>query len=273
MHKKLIELNHPVLMQSEFYSFLKENRTRNSTLTSLSEDLINYGTIKKVVIRSEGYKDLERIIVPSLNPTPYQYATVLRRGAYLSHASSMNILGLTQQIPKTIYVNKEQSPKKKSPDPLRQDSIDRAFSHPQRRSKYIFKVDGYQIVLLSGKFSGNSGVEIDSLLRVPRTCLERTLIDIVVRPRYAGGVFQVLEAFKTARDSIDGSKLLSFLKKLDYKYPYHQSLGFYLERVGANSEILNELRNLGTNFKFYLDYSLASPHYDESWRVYYPLGI
>ncbi len=269
----LINLGKPVYMLSEFKLFLKDNRIGNSSLTSLSSDLMDYGSIKKIVLRSEGYKDVERIAVPLLNPTPYHYATSLRHGAYLCHASSMNILGLTQQIPKTIYVNKEQSQKPISKDPLRQESIDRAFSHSQRRSKYIFKIDNFQIILLSGKNSANTGVETDDYLGLPRTCLERTLIDITVRPRYGGGVFQVAQAFEASIPTIDFKKLLRLLKKLNYKYPYHQSLGFYLEKAGAGENILSQLRNLGTDFDFYLDYSIASPKFDNSWRVYFPPGI
>ena len=269
----IIKKNQPVLMQSQFNSIIQENKLSSSTIKSVENSLLKIGIIKKVTLRSEGYKDVDRIIITSLNPSPYHYAISLRNGAYLSHSSSMNILGLTQQIPKVIYVNKEQSPKKKSLDPLTQESIDRAFSNQQRRSKYVFKIENYQIVLLSGKSSKNSGVEIDKFLGVPRTCLERTLIDITVRPRYAGGVFKVLEAFKSSISDIDYTKLLTYLNRLDYKYPYHQSLGFYLERAGAKPVDLKILSDIGIKYNFYLDYLMASPKLDKSWRVYFPLGI
>lgn len=269
----LIKKNSPVLMISEFNSIIQKNKISTSTIKNIKNNLQKTGIIKKITLRSEGYKDIDRIIIPSLNPSPYHYAISLRRAAYLSHSSSMNLLGLTQQIPKIIYVNKEQSPKKKSLEPLTQESIDRAFSNQQRRSKYIFKIENYQIALLSGKSSNNAGVEIDKVFNVPRTCLERTLIDITVRPRYAGGVFKVLEAFKSSIHDIDYSKLLTYLNQLDYKYPYHQSLGFYLDRAGANASNLKIFSDLGINFNFYLDYSIASPMFDDSWRVYFPLGI
>lgn len=269
----LINSNHPVLMQSEFNSIIKENKLSSSSIKNLKIKLLKIGVIKKVTLRSEGYKDIDRIIIPSLNPLPYHYAISLRSGTYLSHSSSMNILGLTQQIPKVIYVNKEQSPKKKSLGSLTQESIDRAFSHQQRRSKYIFKIENYQIILLSGKASKNTGVEIDKFLGVPRTCLERTLIDITVRPRYAGGVFKVLEAFKSSINDIDYTKLITYLNRMDYKYPYHQSLGFYLERAGAKTSDLKVFSDIGINYNFYLDYSMASTNLDKSWRVYFPHGI
>ena len=269
----LLNANHPVLMQSEFNSIIKKNRLSLSSIKNIKKNLLKNKIINKVTLRSEGYKDIDRIIIPSLNPSPYHYAISLRNGTYLSHSSAINILGLTQQIPKIIYVNKEQSPKQKSLEPFTQEAIDKAFSNKQRQSKYIFKIENYQIVLLSGKASNNTGVEIDNHLNLPRTCLERTLIDIVVRPRYAGGVFKVLEAFTSSIHDINYTKLISYLKHMDYKYPYHQSIGFYLERAGAKTADLELFSNIGIHYNFYLDYSMASTKFNKSWRIYFPLGI
>ena len=269
----LLNSNRPVLMQPEFNAIIVKNKLDEYTIKNIKKKLTEMAVIQNITLRSEGYKDVKRISIPSLNPTPYHYAVSLRNGTYLSHSSSINILGLTQQIPKVIYVNKEQSPKKQSLSPLTQEAIDRAFSNQQRSSKYIFKIGDYRIVLLSGKSSKNAGVEVDSILNLPRTCLERTLIDITVRPRYAGGVFKVLEAFKSAIADINYKKLISYLDTMDYKYPYHQSLGFYLERAGANASDLELFSTKGINFNFYLDYSMASTGFDESWRIFFPIGM
>lgn len=269
----LIKSNKPVLMQNEFNKLVKENLSSYTSLRSIKESLIENGILSIKILKSEGYKDVERIEVPELHPTPYHYAVSLRKKTYLTHASALNILGLTQQIPKTIYVNKEQFPKKQSTEPLTQESIDRAFANQQRKSKYIFKMGNYNIVLLSGKATNNAGVETDKILNLPRTCLERTLIDITVRPRYAGSVFNVLEAFQNSIKEINYVKLLELLKKIDYKYPYHQSLGFYLEKAGAPKKELQKLRDIGIEFNFYLDYSMASTSFNEPWRVFHPLGI
>ncbi len=269
----LLNCNKPVLMQSEFNLIIQNNKIGKSTITKIKKSLLENKIVKIVTLKSDNYKNIDRVIIPSLKPSQYHYAVSLRNGTYLSHSSAINILGLTQQVPNIIYVNKEQSPKKQSIGPITQDSIDRAFSHQQRKSKYVFKVENYQIVLLSGKYTKNAGVEIDKTIGIPRTCLERTLIDITVRPKYAGGVFKVLEAFKSSIDNIDYKKLLMLYNQLGYKYPYHQSIGFYLENAGARKEDLKIYYDMGINFNFYLDYSIASPKLDNSWRVYFPLGI
>lgn len=263
----------PVLMVREFKSLLNKSLSKSIKVSEVERILKDTGVIYQQVLRCDDYRDVIRISIPSLNPTPYHFAISLRGGTYLTHSSAVHLLGLTQQQPKIIYVNKEQSKKPQSEGTLTQEAIDRAFSHAQRRSRYVFKINGHQIVLLSGKSTGGAGVEDDDTINLPRTCLERTLIDITVRPRYAGGVFQVAQAFKEAVNDLNESRILSLLNKLNYLYPYHQALGFYLERAGASSKILNQLKKIGLGFNFYLDYSMSNPNWDKSWQVFYPLGI
>jgi hypothetical protein len=91
-------------------------------------------------------------------PSPYALATSLVRGGFLSHASAMHLHGLTDRVSKTIYVNKEQSPKPQSRGVLTQPAIDRAFKSAPRVSNYAFISGPHQFVLLSGKNTG--GLEV-----------------------------------------------------------------------------------------------------------------
>jgi predicted transcriptional regulator of viral defense system len=103
------------------------------------------------------------------------------------------------------------------------------------------------------------------------TDVERTLIDIAVRPFYSGGVFEVLKAYRLAKDKVSVNKLASFLKKMDYVYPYHQAIGFYLERSGAYKDSqINLLRKFEIRFDFYLTYQMNEMSYSKDWRLYYP---
>ena len=56
-------------------------------------------------------------------------------------------------------------------------------------------------------------------------------------------------------------------------YPYHQAIGFYLERVGYSGPDLDLVRSAGLHFDFYLAHGMQDRHYSRDWRVYYPRGL
>jgi hypothetical protein len=140
------------------------------------------------------------------DPSPYELGQSLKERAYLSHGTAVFLNALTEQLPKTIYVNHEQSEK---PTPPRgafvQQNVDRAFASKQRQTQAIASYnDEWRFVLINGKQTGQLEVRPiafeSTTLRV--TSVERTLIDIVVRPAYAGGVYQVLDAYRGAKDRV-----------------------------------------------------------------------
>ncbi|CAN5276412.1 hypothetical protein BH10PSE11_BH10PSE11_04010 [soil metagenome] len=129
---------------------------------------------------------------------------------------------------KAIYLNVEQSAKPKNQNLITQEGIDRAFSTKQRQSNLIYTNNLISITMISGKNTGRLGVEEiegpDSK-KILATNLERTLIDIVVRPTYAGGPTQLLKAYRSARDRVRVGQLVTMLQELDYSYaPRHGPL-------------------------------------------------
>ncbi len=105
------------------------------------------------------------------------------------------------------------------------------------------------------------------------TDIERTLVDIAVRPQYSGGVFDVLKAYKLAKEKFSAVKLFDTLKRLDYIYPYHQVLGFYMEKAGMENRLLEPFMDMGLEFDFYLDHQIEDMAYSNRWRLYYPNGV
>jgi hypothetical protein len=126
------------------------------------------------------YEELRRFLTPSA--TPYEVAVSLRQASYLSHQSALELHGIGGEQHSRIFVNQEQSPKPQS-EVTSQESIDRAFANAQRKSKNVYTSTLGVFVLLSGKHTGRLGVETRQNVSV--TILERTLIDIAVRPYYA----------------------------------------------------------------------------------------
>ncbi len=84
------------------------------------------------------------------------------------------------------------------------------------------------------------------------TSLERTLIDITVRPNYAGGAFAVLDAYRQAieRNLISSNKLVVVFNSIPFIYPYHQAIGFYLERAAMKAGCLKYSRKCQCNISF-----------------------
>jgi hypothetical protein len=227
--------------------------------------------LQKIAFKSEHYRTATRYHWAQLRP--YELALSLGRHAYFSHATAMFLRGLTDQIPRTIYVNEEQTPKNFGVPTLTQQGIDRAFAGRQRTSRAVFTYDSVRALLVSGKWTDR--LEVGQVAApdgtvADATKLERTLIDISVRPDYAGGPYQVLQAYIAGRDKLSPRVLVATLKKLGHAYPYHQVIGFYMTRAGYSTKEIEPLRRLPVSFDFYLAYGMNDPHYEADWRLFVP---
>jgi hypothetical protein len=63
------------------------------------------------------------------------------------------------------------------------------------------------------------------------------------------------------------------LSDLEYLYPYHQAVGFLLQRAGYKSEEIALLRKPGMEHDFFLAHGMTNPLFDREWRIYYPAGV
>ncbi len=245
-------------------------------LADFIEYLVATKDLQKVELRSEKYKTVVRYALRKYSP--YLMALSIRPRSYLSHGTAVFLHALNDQLPKTIYANQEQTPKPSSyGGELTQDRLNLAFSRRQRTSSYVYSLEGgYRIVLLSGKQTGDLGVKAaqgpnGELL--PVTGIARTLIDIAVRPAYAGGIVQVLEAYRGAKGRVGAKEIVQTYQKLDYLYPYHQAIGFLMERAGFAAKEYRQLAKLGTPFDFYLVHGMKKTSFDEKWRLFFPEGL
>ena len=199
---------------------------------------------------------------------------------YFSHYTAVRMHGLTEQVPKTIYLNHEQHLKSQSTGGLEQGRIDAAFSRRPRVSNNQITFENVNICLVNGKNTNQLGVITETVqydsetpIRVRLTNLERTLIDITVRPIYAGGISEVQKAFLLAKDQVSINTLAAMLPKIGHTYPYHQAIGFYLERAGYKSRSLDLLRRFPMNYDFYLANEMGETDYIKDWRLHVPKGF
>ncbi len=273
------ELSKSHFHRSDLNTILTKQRSEwqlplNTTRGKFIEFLLERTKLHKLVLSSEAYKSIERYAWGDISP--YLLGLSLKRGSYLSHGTAVFLHGLTEQLPKVIYVNHEQTAKPKPSGTLSQESLDRAFANNQRRSNYSFRNDDWQFVLINGKQTAKLGVIPLSRTAnetLDATGLERTLIDIVVRPEYSGGPYQVLEAYKSAKSRMSVNVLSATLTKLDYVYPFHQAIGFYMQKAGYEEDRLNRLRRISMSYDFYLAHGIRDKVYDSSWRLYFPKGF
>jgi hypothetical protein len=281
IEKTLENAGRRVFTNKDILKLLNENREKwgalaNVAAVDLLEHLLVQTPLKRITLRAEAH---EREFVRFLwrAPSVFEVAASLRSSAYLCHSSAVYLHRLTPESPKDIYLNAEQSVKPKPGSGLSQEGIDRAFQGKQRCSAFAFKFESTRIVLLNGKNTNCFGVE-ERLIegqqhRLRMTSLERTLIDIAVRSAYAGGVRSVVQAYGAALPRVSIAKLTSTLGALDYVYPYHQAIGFYLARAGCSANELAPLKALGLHWNFYLAHNMRETQYDSDWKLYYPKNL
>jgi predicted transcriptional regulator of viral defense system len=131
--------------------------------------------------------------------------------------------------------------------------------------------------LLNGGNTGKLGViekttADNSTIRT--TDLERTLIDITVRSVYSGGIAEVAKAYSEAAGHVSINRLCAYLRQIGYTYPYHQSIGYYLDRSGKySSSQIRQLQEFKIEFDFRLDYKMKDTQYIEKWRLCIPKGF
>lgn len=262
----------------ELKRFLRTQDFINSIFRSTSltgDDLIKYLTeysyLQQIKFKTPRIENL--FLWRSVNK--FAIFPALRPDGYYTHQTALYFHGL-DQFSNSIYFNHEQ-PARPSSGVLDQSRIDNAFSKGQRLTSARTKHDNVEYWLLNGKQTGRYGVitrKIDDL-EVSVTHLERTLVDITVRPAYAGGVSNVLRAYRLAKSEISIQKLVDTIRALRYIYPYYQSVGFYMDVAGVYSkQDIQQLLNFGPfQYDFYLDYKMFNPNYSEKWMLYYPKSV
>lgn len=220
--------------------------------------------------------DTEKTIWKRNNASRFEVGLAMVKDSYLSNYSALQLHNLTLQAPKSIYISVDKYAERhpaKINRKLLQENVDKAFSKPQRTSSEVYiSKDNFKFFILHKK-SESINVGVIDINGMAVTDVERTLIDSIVRPAYSGGVFEVLNAFINAKEKIEAKKLDDYLEKLDYLYPYHQLIGFYMEKAGFEKSQLKPFQDKISNIDFYLTYNINNKEYDPKWKIYYPTGF
>lgn len=268
-----------VLTRAQIDRILFENREfwRVSVSTTVQNfiDFLLKETKLKIIKLKFPSRTMDRYIWE--DASTFEIVSSLKPDSYFTHYTAVYLHELTEQIPKKLYLNFEQPAKSKVERSLSQQRIKSAFMRPWRVSKNISSYKDYKICLLNGMFTGKLGV-IETASpdgkKIYVTNIERTLIDIAVRPVYSGGVFEVLKAYRLARLKVSINKLSAMLEKLNYIYPYHQAVGFYLDKAKVYKvSQIDLMQKFDMKYDFYLTHKMKNMSYSKKWRLYFPKGL
>ena len=104
-------------------------------------------------------------------------------------------------------------------------------------------------------FFGTEKVWIDDFHKVQCSDLEKTIIDCLFKPGYAGGIVEIARAINISKNQIKFDKLLDYSKKFKSQAVIKR-LGFLLELMDITNSIAEELLQLKTASYVLLDTEL-----------------
>ena len=272
----------PVIRHKQMMGFLAKERAgwRLAQRTTIRDFI--------VFLKKQGKLKEHKFAFPHQPETLYVWGEIpmmelllhLKPRSYYSHYTAMRLHGLTEQVPKVLYLSYERSSDTQWGTSLTQSAIDEAFQRPARISNNTADFNDFQVLLINSANTGELGVlnheaqlSLESRVSVRVTNIERTLIDAAVRPAYSGGVFEVAKAFELAKNVVSVNAMGAMLSKLRFTYPYHQAIGFYLERAGYRASSLDLMRRFPMEFDFYLTHEMSATRYVPAWRLYVPEGF
>lgn len=169
------------------------------------------------------------------------------RKHYIAYHAAMQIHGISTQPSLKEYVVVEK---------------------PIRPATLLIKGIPFQFVYHNTvHFFGITTAWINAFEQVPCSDLEKTFIDALFRPSYAGGIIEIARALYLARERINMAQLIDYSQRFGTQAVIKR-LGFLLELLGINDGVLDLLHKSRTPSFVVLDPEApATGSYDSRWRV------
>lgn len=129
-------------------------------------------------------------------------------------------------------------------------------SRQVRPSTIKIKEVPFQFIYHNEKhFFGTKKTWIDNFNKVVCSDLEKTIIDCLFKPDYAGGIVEIARAIYVSREKIKFNILLEYAIKFNSQAVVKR-LGFILELLKIETNIIEDLQKLKTNSVVLLDTEL-----------------
>ena len=163
----------------------------------------------------------------------FEVAMALANPAAISHWSALHYHGLTEQVPREVFVlttNESSVPR-----------IRRTETRLPRGGYPVGDVTYRFVQVRPERFFGTQKVWVGDA-RVTITDVERTLLDGLSMPQYCGDFAEVLHALQAGIDGMDIERITRYASKLDTATV--KRLGWVLEYHGAGSSSIDQLASL-----------------------------
>lgn len=219
-----------------------------SALKELLSDMVKRGLLMRLR-KGLYYRIPYEQDADSFMPDWHLIAEPLTKGAehYIGYYSALQIHNLITQ-----------------PSLREQIVVSRQF----KPSKLLIKKTTFQFIYHNEKhFFGSKKIWIDNFSKVKCSDLEKTIIDCLFKPDYAGGIVEIARAIYSARKKLDFDKLYEYACRFKSQAVIKR-MGFLLELLEVESGITEKLRKGITKSYVRLDTELPeSGKLNSRWSI------
>ena len=245
--------DHPVFTVDEYLAALV-NKNRRTAYNNLTMNYVGSGKVKNI------RKGLYAVVPPGSDPEKFKpdeilIASRLSYNAVLSFHTALEVMGYAHNVMyRYYYYTREQ---KKGIKVNNREYI--GVRYPKRDDKYI----PTDLGVIETVFHG---------LNIRYTDRERTFIDCINRPEYAGGIDEVYRSVDKY-PYLDFDMLLKYMEVLGSKVSYAR-VGFFLEqhreKFFAEESVLNKIKEGIPKAVVYFDPKRKEGRLVKEWNLIVP---
>lgn len=177
-------------------------------------------------------------------------AATIMDNAYISHYSSLSILGLAERYINTVYVS--------------------TMKHQRDITYHDIQIKFIQVQ--PNRFFGTTTIEyLNTKIQISN--LERTILDIFNKPGYAGGWNEIITCLKNLED-VNWKILVKFIRRFNNKV-LARRVGYILdnlENVLLPNRIEREIMKFSGKNVYYFDTKKVG-EFDRKWNIIIPTEI
>ncbi|MCK5560809.1 MAG: hypothetical protein KAJ51_09460 [Thermoplasmata archaeon] len=172
------------------------------------------------------------------------------KNAYISHYTSLSILGLAERYINKVYIS--------------------TMKH--QRDIIYHDIQIKFIAVIPSRFFGIRTIEYFNK-EINISDQERTILDIINKPGYAGGWSEIINCLKNLEE-VNWNILIKYIKKFNNKI-LARRIGYVmdnLENISMSKQMKREIKKFGGKNIYYFD-STKSGEFDQEWNMIIPKAI